>query len=83
MELLTKLKQTHSIAAYKSQFELTSNRVRDLSDMHKLSYFMSDMKDEIRLAVKIQGPRNLGGLCLGQDKRGVLGNYEEKYKTNL
>uniref|UniRef100_A0A2N9HXW7 Chromo domain-containing protein n=1 Tax=Fagus sylvatica TaxID=28930 RepID=A0A2N9HXW7_FAGSY len=61
MELLTKLKQTHnSIAAYKSQFESTSNRVRDLSDMHKLSCFMSGMKDEIRLAVKMQGPRNLG-----------------------
>jgi hypothetical protein len=60
MELLTKLKQTHSIAAYKSQFELTSNRVRDLSNMHKLSCFMSCMKDEIRLAVKMQGPRNLG-----------------------
>uniref|UniRef100_A0A2N9G2Y4 Ty3 transposon capsid-like protein domain-containing protein n=1 Tax=Fagus sylvatica TaxID=28930 RepID=A0A2N9G2Y4_FAGSY len=60
MELLTKLKQTHNIAAYKSQFESTSNRVRDLSDMHKLSCFMSGMKDEIRLAVKMQGPRNLG-----------------------
>uniref|UniRef100_A0A2N9EFE6 Retrotransposon gag domain-containing protein n=1 Tax=Fagus sylvatica TaxID=28930 RepID=A0A2N9EFE6_FAGSY len=48
MELLTKLKQTHNIAAYKSQFESTSNRVRDLSDMHKLSCFMSGMKDEIR-----------------------------------
>jgi hypothetical protein len=60
MELLTKLKQTHNIAAYKIQFESTSNRVRDLSDMHKLSCFMSGMKDEIRLAVKMQGPRNLG-----------------------
>jgi hypothetical protein len=60
MELLTKLKQTHNIVAYKSQFESTSNRVRDLSDMHKLSCFMSGMKDEIRLAVKMQGPRNLG-----------------------
>jgi hypothetical protein len=60
MKLLTKLKQTHTIAAYKSQFETTSNRVRDLSDMHKLSCFMSGMKDEIRLAVKMQGPRNLG-----------------------
>uniref|UniRef100_A0A2N9FEI3 Reverse transcriptase n=1 Tax=Fagus sylvatica TaxID=28930 RepID=A0A2N9FEI3_FAGSY len=60
MELLTKLKQTHNIAAYKSQFESTSNRVRELSDMHKLSCFMSGMKDEIRLAVKMQGPRNLG-----------------------
>jgi hypothetical protein len=27
--------------------------------MHKLSCFMSGLKDEIRLAVKMQGPRNL------------------------
>ena len=59
MDLLTKLKQTHTIAAYKSQFELTSNRIKDLSDMHKLCCFMSGLKDEIRLAVKMQGPRNL------------------------
>ena len=60
MELLTKLKQTHAIAAYKSQFKSTSNMVRDLSDMHKLSCFKSGMKDEIRLTVKMQGSRNLG-----------------------
>jgi hypothetical protein len=60
MEMLTKLKQTHTITAYKSQFESTSNKVRDLSELHKLSCFMSGMKDEIRLAVKMQGPRNLG-----------------------
>jgi hypothetical protein len=60
MELLTKLKQTHTITSYKSQFESTSNRVRDLFDMHKLSCFMSGMKDEIRLVVKMRGPRNLG-----------------------
>jgi hypothetical protein len=56
---LTKLKETHTIAAYKIQFESTSNRVRDLSELHKRSCLMSGMKDEIRLAVKMQGPRNL------------------------
>uniref|UniRef100_A0A2N9EN79 Ty3 transposon capsid-like protein domain-containing protein n=1 Tax=Fagus sylvatica TaxID=28930 RepID=A0A2N9EN79_FAGSY len=76
MELLTKLKQTHSIAAYKSQFELTSNRVRDLSDMHKLSCFMSGMKDEIRLAVKMQGPRNLGEAY-------ALAKIQEEYLTTV
>jgi hypothetical protein len=76
MELLTKLKQTHSIAAYKSQFELTSNRVRDLSDMHKLSCFISGMKDEIRLAVKMQGPRNLGEAY-------ALAKIQEEYLTTV
>uniref|UniRef100_A0A2N9H0U4 Integrase catalytic domain-containing protein n=1 Tax=Fagus sylvatica TaxID=28930 RepID=A0A2N9H0U4_FAGSY len=76
MELLTKLKQTHTIAAYKSQFESTSNRVRDLSDMHKLSCFMSGMKDEIRLAVKMQGPRNLGEAY-------ALAKIQEEYLTTV
>ena len=45
----------------KLPIDVESNfRVRDLSDMHKLSCFISDMKDEIRLAVKMQGARNLG-----------------------
>jgi hypothetical protein len=60
MELLTKLKHTNSIIAYKVQFESLSNRIRNLSGMHKLSYFMSGLKDEVRLAVKMQGPRSLG-----------------------
>ena len=59
MELLIKLKKTHTIAAYKNQFESTSKRIRDLYDMHKLSYFMSGLKDEISLAIKMQGPRNM------------------------
>uniref|UniRef100_A0A2N9HKA3 RNA-directed DNA polymerase n=1 Tax=Fagus sylvatica TaxID=28930 RepID=A0A2N9HKA3_FAGSY len=59
MESLTKLRHTTSVIAYKGQFESISNRIRNLSDMHKLSCFMSGLKDEIRLAVKMQGPRNL------------------------
>ena len=76
MELLTKLKQTYTIVAYKSQFELTSNRVRDLSDMHKLSCFMSGVKDEIRLAVKVQGLRNLGETY-------ALAKIQEEYLTTV
>ncbi len=60
MELLTKLKHVNSVVAYKGQFESISNRIRSLSDMHKLSCFMSWLKDEARLAVKMQGPRTLG-----------------------
>uniref|UniRef100_A0A2N9HQY9 RNA-directed DNA polymerase n=1 Tax=Fagus sylvatica TaxID=28930 RepID=A0A2N9HQY9_FAGSY len=59
MESLTKLRHTTTVIAYKGQFESISNRIRNLSDMHKLSCFMSGLKDEIRLAVKMQGPRNL------------------------
>jgi hypothetical protein len=60
MELLTKLKHTNSVIAYKCQFESLRNRIRNLSNMYKLSCFMSRLKDEVRLAVKMQGPRTLG-----------------------
>ena len=73
MESLTKLKHTHTVAAYKGQFEFISNRIRNFSDMHKLSCFMSGLKDEVRLAVKMQGPRNLGeAYALAKIQEGYL-----------
>jgi hypothetical protein len=60
METLTKLRHTHSVVAYKGQFEALSNRIRNLSEAHKLSCFMSGLRDEVRLVVKMQGARSLG-----------------------
>ena len=37
METLTKLKQTITVAAYKSQFEMLSNIIGNLPESHKLS----------------------------------------------
>ena len=59
MESLTRLKQTCSVIAYKGQFEAISNRVRSLSEPHKLSCFLSGLKDEVRLPVRMLGPKNL------------------------
>ncbi|XP_075650145.1 uncharacterized protein LOC142620705 [Castanea sativa] len=59
MEALTKLKQTTTVAVYKSQFEMLSNRIRNLSEPHKLSCFLSGLRDEVRLAVRMQNPRTL------------------------
>jgi hypothetical protein len=53
MELLTKLKHVNSIEEYKGLFESVSNRIRNLSSMHKLSCFMSELKDEVRLGFKM------------------------------
>jgi hypothetical protein len=50
---LTKLKHTNYVAAYKGQFEALSNRIRNLSKAHKLSCFMSGLRDDVRLVVKI------------------------------
>jgi hypothetical protein len=74
MESLTKLKHSTTVIAYKGQFESISNRIRNLSDMHKLSCFMSGLKDEIRLAVKMQGPRNLSEAY-------ALAKIQEEYLT--
>ena len=59
MEALTRLCQTSSVVNYKGQFEAISNRIRDLSEAHKLSCFLSGLKDEVRLPVKMLNPKNL------------------------
>ncbi|KAF5477481.1 hypothetical protein F2P56_004118 [Juglans regia] len=59
METLTRLKQITTVAAYKASFEAISNRVRGLPDHHKLSCFLSGLKDEIRLPLRMFNPYNL------------------------
>ncbi|KAF5471083.1 hypothetical protein F2P56_011555 [Juglans regia] len=59
MEALTRLKQTSSVASYMAQFETLSNRLRGLSDLHKLSCFLSGLKDELRIPVRMLNPVNL------------------------
>lgn len=59
MEALTRLKQTTFIVVYKTQFGALSNRLRSLSNHHKLSFFLSGLKDEIRLPIKMLNPISL------------------------
>ncbi|XP_075643266.1 uncharacterized protein LOC142614597 [Castanea sativa] len=59
MEALTKLRQVSSVSTYKAQFEAVSNRIKELSEKHKLSCFLSGLKDEIRLPVKMFNPKTL------------------------
>ena len=56
---LTKLKQTTTVAVYKNQFEMLSNKIRNLSESHKINCFLSGLRDEVRLAVRMQNPRTL------------------------
>ncbi|KAF5446449.1 hypothetical protein F2P56_032077, partial [Juglans regia] len=56
MEALTRLKQTTTVAAYQTQFEALSNRINGLSDAHKLSCFISGLKDDVRLLLKMFNP---------------------------
>ena len=59
METLTRLRQTSSVAVYMAQFKVLSNRIRGLSSAHKLSCFLSGLKDEIRLPVQMLNPQSL------------------------
>ena len=59
METLTRLRQVGSVALYKGQFEALSNRIKELSENHKLSCFLSGLKDEIRLPIRMLNPQNL------------------------
>ena len=47
------------MALYKAEFEAMSNRIKDLSPLHKLSCFLSGLKDEIRLLVRMLNPSTL------------------------
>ena len=59
MEALIKLRQVSSVSSYKAQFEPLSNRIKELSKKHKLSCFLSGLRDEICLPVKMFNPQNL------------------------
>ena len=59
METLTRLRQTSTVAVYKAQFKVLSNRIKGLSSSHKLSCFLSGLKDEIRLPICMFNPQSL------------------------
>ena len=59
MEVLTRLRQSSTVAVYKAKFEAMSNRIKGLSPLHKLSCFLSGLKDEIRLPVRMLNPNTL------------------------
>jgi len=59
MESLTRLRQQTSVEDYKGKFEILSNRLRDLSEGYKLSCFLSGLKEEIRLPVRMFAPKTL------------------------
>lgn len=59
LEALTRLKQVTTVATFKASFEALSNRVRGLTEHHKLTFFLSGLKDEIRLPLRMFNPHNL------------------------
>lgn len=59
MDSLMQLHQTSKVAEYTTQFEALSNRLWGLSDRNRLSCFLSGLKDEVRLPLRMLSPRTL------------------------
>lgn len=59
MEELMRLRQSFSVADYTAQFEALSNRLRGVSERNRLSCFLSGLKDDIRLPVRMLNPTSL------------------------
>ena len=58
IEELTRLKQTTTVVSYKGNFKILFNRIKGLSESHKLSCFLSGIKVEIRLLVRMLVPKS-------------------------
>ena len=59
-----------------------SNRIKNLPESHKLSCFLNGLRDEIRLAVRMQNPRTLSA-AFGLDKiQEEYLPFQESSKTN-
>ena len=58
-EALTRLRQTSTVVAYQEGFEKLSHRVDGLPETFLIGCFISKLRDDIRLDVKIKQPRTL------------------------
>ena len=58
-EALSRLKQTTSVTAYQESFEKLSHKVDHLPEKFLVGNFISGLKDEIRLDVRVKQPKNL------------------------
>ncbi|XP_042946164.1 uncharacterized protein LOC122279545 [Carya illinoinensis] len=59
VEQIIRLRQMGSVEEYKTAFELIANRLRHLDESDKLSCFISGLKDDICLTVKMFNPHTL------------------------
>ncbi|XP_035549739.1 uncharacterized protein LOC118349426 [Juglans regia] len=83
MESLTRLKQVSSVTTYKIEFELLSNRIKGIFEKNKLSCFLSGLRDEIRLPVRMLKPSNLNdafGLAKIQEQ--YVWSTKKSWKSN-
>ncbi|KAI9165525.1 hypothetical protein LWI28_015644 [Acer negundo] len=58
-EALSRLKQTTTVDAYQEAFEKLSHKIDDLPENFLVGNFVSGLKDDIRLDVRVKQPRTL------------------------
>lgn len=54
-----RLRESSSVAEYTPQFASLSNQLRGVSEKNRLSYFLSGLRDNIRLPVQMLNPAGL------------------------
>ena len=59
MEALTRLRHTTTVESYKTEFEVLSNQLKGLTETYKLSCFLSGLREDICLMVRMLNPSNL------------------------
>ena len=59
MEGLTRLRQTTIVVVYKADFEAVSNRIKRAFSIAQAQLFLSGLKDEIRLPIRMLNPQSL------------------------
>ena len=67
-----------SVVAYKGNFKILSNRIMGLSESHKLSCFLSGLKDEIRLPVRMLVPKTLKSFWVSKGSRRICKQLYER-----
>ncbi|XP_062173762.1 uncharacterized protein LOC133879249 [Alnus glutinosa] len=83
MEAMMRLKQSTTVTAYKTQFESLSNRLRGgVSYQNKISCFLSGLKDEIRLPVRMLNPDSLNtAFSLAKIQEEFMNSTRKPYKS--
>ncbi|KAF5447657.1 hypothetical protein F2P56_033191, partial [Juglans regia] len=82
MEALTRLKQMGTVEEYKASFKGLSNRLRGLSEGYKLSCFLSGLKDEIRLQVRMFNPKDLlSAYSLAKLQEESVSVYKKQFRS--
>jgi hypothetical protein len=80
LEALMRLRQSSSVAEYTSQFEALSNRLGGNSEKNRLSCFLSVLKDDIRLSVRLL---NLANLVAAFDLAKLQEEYIQSFRRPI